>query len=225
MAARGRTCRTRPAGSAILDRQARHEAHPANLRRLLHVDQRLRCSPSHGPRPPPRQEPRHATARAHPAPRRWCVGVYCRGYQPLQTGRVDPVGRELELVAASAGDDLGVASVEQLAQVGHVERTSLCALGGARSSHRPSINRSVETVRLTCSASIASTARCCGGPSARGRPSKLASMGPRRRISMQETPSQWERGQGAYSRPGAEFNAASIGYRPGVYRPRTPSAA
>ena len=49
------------------------------------------------------------------------VGLHRRGDQPLEPGRIDPIDREPELVAAAAGQDLRRAAAQQLAQLGHVE--------------------------------------------------------------------------------------------------------
>src|SRR5690242_5876197 len=46
----------------------------------------------------------------------------------------------------------------------------------------------METVRLSSKASMARTERCCGGPSGAGPPSRLASIGPRRRMSIAQQP-------------------------------------
>jgi hypothetical protein len=71
------------------------------------------------------------------------AGVHCRCYQPLETDRIDVIGSKPELVAATAGDDRGLASVEELAQAGLVELHHPCAaLDGARHTGPRSTNRS-----------------------------------------------------------------------------------
>ena len=106
------------------------------------------------------------------------------GHEPLEARDVEVV--EPELVAVPAGHDRR--GPERLAQLGHVELDQLTAVAGGCSPHRPSIRRSDETVDPAWSASSASRARGFPAPTATGRPSTLASTGPRSRTSIASQP-------------------------------------
>ena len=67
------------------------------------------------------------------------VGGCRRSHEPLETRRVNPVGRQLEFIPAPARDDLRVAPVEQLPQMRHVELHEL-----VRARRRPLIPQTLD---------------------------------------------------------------------------------
>ena len=125
------------------------------------------------------------SSSAGPAPLRQRLARHPARDQTLEPPDVDVLVADAQLVAVPAGDDDRRRSRRGPCAAGRRGAgRACCAVAGGSSPHSPSISRSDETTVPARSASRARSARGLPAPIATGRPSTVASTGPKSRTSM-----------------------------------------